>query len=166
MRERRGFVASYVCPRSYRTESVLSSPKGASMPGILPPQSTARFHWLPLDTHLALVAGDDCKAADGRALYWTSPSWPNLAGAALSMVVGTDAALNGPTPATWTGVVSPVTPSPSTVALELTSAQTAVLLPGMYAYTLTAALVDGDKITVAVGNLTVQAAPGTTPLYR
>lgn len=33
----------------------------------------------PIDTHQQIVAGDDYKAADGRALTWRSGLWPNLA---------------------------------------------------------------------------------------
>ena len=136
------------------------------MPGVLPPQGTILPHWSVLTTHQEIVAGDDCKAVDGRALIWSSPSWPNLAGATLAMVIGHDQYnLYGNLPVTWAGAVSSLYPSPSSIYLEATAAQTIVLPGGMYDYTLTATLPSGDRVTIAVGQLTVQATPGTVPLY-
>lgn len=132
------------------------------MPGVLPQQGTFFPHWLPLTTHLEIVAGDDCKVADGRGLIWSSPSWPDMANATLTMTVGQhQPVLSGVLPVTWTGTVGSA-PSPSSISLDVTSAQTGVLPADMYDYTLVATLPSGDRITVAVGKLTVQASP-TTP---
>lgn len=133
------------------------------MPGILPNQGTPSSHWLPLTTHLEIVAGDDCKIADGRGLIWTSSSWPNLADAALTMTVGHNPP-RGPLPVVWTGTVDS-NPSPSSIHLDVTSVQTGVLLPTMYDYTLLATLPSGDKVTVAVGQLTVQASPSQPAIF-
>jgi hypothetical protein len=136
------------------------------MPGIIPSQGGFLPHWLPLTTHLEIVAGDDCKAADGRALLWTSPSWPNLAGATLTMVIGhNQPPLGEILPVTWSGAVSASPDSPSSIFLEVTSAQTGVFAAGMYDYTLQATLTSGDQVTVAVGKLTVQASPTTPPIF-
>jgi hypothetical protein len=120
----------------------------------------------PIDTHQQIVAGDDFKAADGRALTWTSTHWPNLAGATLSMVVGHNQYnLYGNLPVTWTGTVPASPASPTTVSLDVANAQTIVLPQGEYDYALTATLADTDIVTIAAGKLTVIAQPGTVPLY-
>jgi hypothetical protein len=121
----------------------------------------------PLDTHLEIVAGDDYKAADGRALSWTSQMFPsNLAGATLSMVLGhNEYNLYGNLPITITGSVPGSPASPTTVSLDVAGAITANLPAGQYQYMLTATLTDGDRVTIAAGNLSMLAAPNTTPLY-
>jgi hypothetical protein len=121
-------------------------------------------HWSVLNTAQEIVSGDDCKAADGRGLSWSSPRWPDLAGATLTMVVGhhTLQPLSGSLPVTWTGAVPSSPSSPFTVFLDVAAAQTGVLTAGTYYYTLAAVLPSGDKITLAVGNLTVQAPPTTS----
>lgn len=119
----------------------------------------------PLNSHQQIVAGDDFKAADGRALTWTSALWPNVAGATLKMVVGHDQPnVWGNLPVTWTGTVSAsATGSPVTVSLDVTAAQTVTLPAGEYDYTLEATLADTDVVTLAVGKLTVLAPPGAQP---
>jgi hypothetical protein len=88
-----------------------------------------------------------------------------MAGATLTMLVGHDKPPLGQIlPVTWTGVVGH-TPSPSSISLDVTAAQTGVLSPGLYDYTLTATLTDGDTVTVAVGKLTVQGSPTTPPIF-
>lgn len=120
----------------------------------------------PLSTHQQVVAGDDYKAADGRALSWASGSFPNLAGATLTMVVGHEQwNLYGNLPVTWTGTVPSSPANPTLVTLSVTSAQTLALPQDEYDYVLTATLADGDQWTIAIGKLTVQASPGTLPLY-
>lgn len=121
----------------------------------------------PVIKHQQIVAGDDCKAADGRALTWgPSQTFPDLAGATLKMVVGHfQYNLYGNLPLTWTGTV-PLSPdNPSTVSLDVSSEQSGSLPQDAYDYTLTATLTDGDIVTIATGKLTVLAAPGTIPLY-
>lgn len=115
-----------------------------------------------VNTHLEFVQGDDRKARDGRALTWSSPTWPNVAGATLTMIVGHDSQdIYGNVPQTWTGTVPSSPPSPSTVSLDVTSAQTLGLPGGQYDYTLTATLTNGDKVTLAAGQLSVIPTPNS-----
>lgn len=120
----------------------------------------------PITTHQQVVAGDDYKAADGRALSWSSGMWPDLASATLSMVVGhSQYNLYGNLPVTWTGTVPASPDAPTTVSLDVAAAQTAALVQDEYDYMLHAVLSDGDVITLAIGKLTVQANPGTVSLF-
>lgn len=115
-----------------------------------------------VNTHLEFVQGDDRKARDGRALTWSSPTWPNVASATLTMIVGHDSQdIYGNVPQTWTGAVPSSPPSPSTVSLDVTSAQTVALPGGQYDYTLTATLTNGDKVTLAAGQLSVIPTPNS-----
>lgn len=113
------------------------------------------------DKHLVMVSGDDYKLADQRAFLWTSGDWPNLAGATLTLVIGHTAQdIYGNLPQTWTYTM-PGSPSPTTTAIfEVTSAQSGGLGRDDYDYTLTATLSDGDKVTLAIGQLTSEASPG------
>jgi hypothetical protein len=77
------------------------------------------------------------------------------------MVVGHDHSAFGDLPQTWTGTVPASPDSPQTVTLDVAAAQTATLARDEYDYILTATLADGDVVTIALGKLTVQAAPGT-----
>lgn len=119
----------------------------------------------PLESHQQIVSGDDCKAVDGRALTWTSgpvQPWPNLAGATLSMVIGhNQPGIYGSLPQTWTETLPGSPASPTTVSLDVTATQTALLLGGIYDYMLSATLVNGDVVTLAYGKLTVFPRPGT-----
>lgn len=117
----------------------------------------------PIILHKEIVKGDDFKAAEGQALVWESPEWPNIAGASLSMVVGsslpTPSAL---TPFTWTGSISAGAPT-WTATIELSHTQTAPVAEGCWDYILTATLPDGDVVTLATGQLTVLASPTGYP---
>lgn len=118
----------------------------------------------PIVSHQEITKGDDFKAAEGRALTWTSPQWPNLNGATLKMVVGFNAPnLYSFLPQTWTGSIPAGTPT-YTATLELSHTQTGTLSEGCYDYTLSATLLNGDVITLATGPLTVLAEPGQAPL--
>lgn len=115
----------------------------------------------PVIVHQEIVKGDDYKAAEGRALVWASPQWPNLAGASLAMVVGSSqpSVFAGFWPITFTGAVPAGVPI-WTATIEMSHIQTgAIALPGCYDYTLTATLPDGDVETLATGQLSVLAAP-------
>ena len=131
-----------------------------------------------LNTPQLIVSGDDYRAADNRALRWTSAFWPfNLAGASLKLVIGhQDYNLFGNLPLTFTGVSSFRTASgavtgvvpptfPVTAALDLTAAQTTQLPEGDYRYSLVATLANGDVVTLDEGPLSVSASPGNPPLY-
>lgn len=115
----------------------------------------------PQIVHQEIVKGDDYKAAEGRALVWASPQWPNLAGASLAMVVGPGEPniFSGLWPITFTGAVPAGVPI-WTATIEMSHIQTgAITLPGCYDYALTATLPDGDVETLATGQLSVLAAP-------
>lgn len=133
------------------------------MPAILPPSGPqGEFH--PLDTHQQLTAGSDAKQADGTGLSWYSASWPNLAGAKLSMTVAHDEFNLFNLPVTWTTEVPALPPSPSAVHLDVPGSASANLPEGQYDYQLDATLTNGDTITLAAGHLSVSATPGSIPL--
>jgi hypothetical protein len=116
----------------------------------------------PITTHQEIVRGDDYRIADQRALSWSSPQWPNLAGSTLTMVVGrldpNIPAIAALSTVTWTGSV-PAGPVTTTATLELTSAQTKQVPVDCLDYSLIATLADGDRVTLAIGKLTVQGEP-------
>lgn len=121
----------------------------------------------PIDKHIQFTAGDDCKAADGRALAWTSATWPDLTGSTLTLVIGHDQYnLFGNSPVTFTAPAAVVAASGAqTVSMDLTSAQTDQLSAGEFDYTLTAKLADGDTVTLAAGWVSVFAPPTALPMY-
>lgn len=137
------------------------------MPAILPPSGSTPGPFHPLDTYQQLTAGNDAKLADGSALVWVSAKWPNLAGATLAFVVGHDRHFCpfSNLPLTLTGIVPTLPASPSAVSLEVPSATSLSLVEGQYDYLLTATLTSGDKVTLAIGKLTVYANPGTVPTF-
>lgn len=116
----------------------------------------------PIISHQEIVRGDDFKAAEGRALVWTSSQWPNLAGATLTMKVGADRPRALET-ATWAGSVPAGTPI-FIATMELSHTQTGAITAGCYDYVLVATLPNGDVVTLATGPLTVLSAPGQAPL--
>lgn len=117
----------------------------------------------PIIVHQEIVKGDDFKAAEGRALIWESPQWPNLAGASLAMVVGSKLpSVISVSPITWAGSVAAGVPI-WTATIELTHVQTALTTEGCWDYTLTATLPNGDVVTLATGQLTVLANPAQAP---
>lgn len=121
----------------------------------------------PLTDHIEMTAGDDYKAADNTALSWTSKIFPsNLASAALTLTIGHDQYnLYGNLPISVTGTVPATPASPTTITLDVPGTATANLPAGQYQYQLDAVLPDGDKQTLAHGNLTMWAVPNTVPLY-
>lgn len=100
---------------------------------------------------LELVQGDDYKATDGRALTFSSASWPTLTAGTVALKLR-----NSPN-ATATSYAGTVL-SASSVQVELTAAQTA-LLSGSYKYDIVATLSNGDVATLAHGNAKVAALP-------
>lgn len=137
------------------------------MPAILPPSGSTSGPFHPLDTSQQLTAGNDAKVADGTALVWVSAKWPDLAGATLAFVVGHDRHFSpfSGLPLTWTGTVPTLPDSPSAVSLEVPAAESLNLPEGQYDYVLTATLLSADKVTLAIGKLTVYVNPGTVPLF-
>lgn len=114
----------------------------------------------PIIVHQEITAGDDYKAAEGRALTWQSPQWPNLAGASISLVWGFDQAnILGASPVTWT-TIQPSTPASTLATVELSHEQTKEAAEGCFDYVLRAVLADGDTFTLATGQLTISVEPG------
>lgn len=80
--------------------------------------------------------GDDYYSTDGRALEWSSASWPTLTGATITVVVSGVG--------TYTGAVV----SASECKLELSSAQTSAIAEGDYSFQVYATLADGHVVTL------------------
>lgn len=91
---------------------------------------------------IKLVQGDSYYASEGRALTWTSASWPSLVGATVKLFIRTslqyDCAVAG-----------------QVVSLELSDEVTRGLL-GQYPYELIATLGNGHLQTLAQGTLLVE----------
>ena len=120
----------------------------------------------PLTTHQEVTAGADSVAANGNALTWASEHWPDLAGATLTLTVGrSDYNFHGNLPVTWTGQVPASPDNPASVSLDVSAAQTAVLNADEYDYALSAKLTNGTVYSVALGKLTVFAAPSAIAPY-
>lgn len=100
---------------------------------------------------LSLVQGDDYKAADSRALIFTSSDWPSLTGAAISLELR-----NSPTatPTSYAGTAT----SATTAQIELAGTQTAVL-DGAYRFDVVATLSGGNVVTLTNGICDVAALP-------
>ncbi len=109
--------------------------------------------------NLELYAGDDYRAADGRALVWTNAAgtWPNLTAAALQLT----AHRNGARRLQFPGTVQ--TP---TGAQQIQFEPTAQDLPTPtdaapsweYSFAITATLSNGHTITLQTGTLTLRRA--------
>lgn len=110
----------------------------------------------PKGLDIKIVRGDDYAAADGRALCWTSNGWPDLTGA---LVTFTAQHSNQPGILQASGAVLPPEGGNQTVQVELTSAQTNLLIPGSraYWYDLEATLASGRIITLVKGQMSVEA---------
>lgn len=95
-----------------------------------------------LTTAIELIQGDDYKAADSRAIIFTSATgWPVLTGAAVVLRVGGFKDYN-----------FSVT-NATTVTRDFTAAETVLLTAGRYDYQLIATLTNGDVVTIAQGLL-------------
>lgn len=121
----------------------------------------------PLVKHQEIVAGDDYKAAENRALTWgPSQYWPDLASATLDMIIGhMQFNLYGNLPVHFTGTVPPSPDSPTTVSMDVAGIQSENMPQDEYDYILHATLGNGDRIPIAQGKLTVLADPGSIPLF-
>jgi hypothetical protein len=102
---------------------------------------------------VTIVSGDDYLNADGRALSWSSGTWPNLTGATVTLTV------RGPSRnvlLTKTGAV----PTSNSVRFDLTKTDTA-LAAGTYPFVVAAALAtSSDEVTLVNGACTVVVAGG------
>lgn len=100
-------------------------------------------------TTINLVQGDTYDADEGRALTFTSASWPILTGATVKMIlVGQNV----------TDEYNMVVVDADTVQLELTSAQTDPLISS-YRYRVLATLANGHEQTLVQGLLLVDRTP-------
>lgn len=100
---------------------------------------------------LEIVRGDDYANADGRAIDFTSASWPTLTAATVSFQ-----AKATPGAATLTKAMSVVTATGTKkVRLELADTDTASLTPGAFAYDVVATLTNGNKVTLVRGAMTL-----------
>lgn len=101
-----------------------------------------------------LVQGDDYANADGRALSWSSTSWPDLTGATIAFNVGDGDLVVAGTVVSSGGATQ-------TVRAEPTAAQTATLAATgrptrtPHRYDVTATLDGGGEVTLARGALYV-----------
>lgn len=99
---------------------------------------------------VSLIAGDDYKAADSRALTWTVTGGPSLTDATIHLVIG--------------AVTATGSESGGTVSVDVTAAQTTSLLTQPVQtrgiYQLVATLADGDIYTIATGTYTVASGTG------
>ncbi len=91
---------------------------------------------------IAIEAGDDYYAADGRALEWTSSGWPNLTGASVTF---NPLVLSSPVAMT---VVTAGVGISQVVRLELSKTQTEELAK-MSNYRVVATLTNGHVVTLA-----------------
>lgn len=90
-------------------------------------------------TTVTIIQGDSYKAADGRAISFTSVDWPSLIGATVTL------RLAGSFDYTFT-----VT-NATTVTRDFTSAETSILIPQTFDFVLRAILSDGDAVTLTGG---------------
>ena len=100
-----------------------------------------------------IVQGDDYKAVDGRALQWTSTSWPVITGA--TVVLELRATSSAVIAATYDATVL----SASEAQIEITATETSALRTGTYTYALKATLSDGNVVTLVTGSLLVLEQP-------
>ena len=92
-----------------------------------------------------IVQGDDYLDEDGRALVWTSDTWPDLSSGTVKLRVGRAPSLDK------TGTVVDA----EEVSVDLTHAETAALFKGMYPYKLVLTAGDLDVATLASGRFFV-----------
>lgn len=97
-----------------------------------------------------IVQGDDYKATDGRALQWSSTSWPVLTSGSIELELR-----KGTLTASFAGSVLSATEA----QVELTATDTEPLETGTWQYALKATLADGSVVTVAAGLFGVVAQP-------
>lgn len=91
---------------------------------------------------LRIIAGDDYKNTDGRAITWTLQGVPDLTSATVTF--------------TGAGITKATTATTDTVTLELDDTDTVDIEPDVYEFELAAALVGGAMITLVRGVMIVQ----------
>jgi hypothetical protein len=116
----------------------------------------------PIIVHCQIVKGDSYPVAEGRALQWFSPEFPDLGGALLELVVGYGPpVIYGAFSETYKYTM--LGDETRVALMELTTIQTSKIEEGCYDYSLIAHLSSGAVRTLATGQLTVLAAPNATP---
>lgn len=102
---------------------------------------------------VTVLKGDDYYAADGHAIEWTDSSagWPDLTSATVLF------SLHGPYAGSFTAACSVVTPSGSgkKVRLQLSAAQTSLLVATAHDYEVVATLSDTHVVTLVRGKFYV-----------
>jgi hypothetical protein len=130
----------------------------------LSPSSSGGEGGVPQTTTIVIVQGDDYKAADRRALDFTSDDWPAY----------TWPDLSGATVAFYAQLISTgfhtidnlagtiiYASEPGRVRFELSSSVTESLVTGTsYTYAVVATLENGDLTTLAQGQITVNPSSG------
>ena len=94
---------------------------------------------------ITLVRGDDYRAADGRSLDFTSASWPDLIGAAVSMKVKSSDV----------DTIAGSVVDASTIRIEVTAAQTEAIGTGRWDYDISAVLSNTHVVTLVSGIVVV-----------
>lgn len=100
-----------------------------------------------------IVQGDAYESHDGRALTWRSDAWPDLGGAAVTLIATSkyDGRL-------YLNVSC--TASIGSVTCELSSAQTTAIPIGGYRINIVAAYPDGHVVTLVAAEMTVTPRAG------
>ncbi len=93
---------------------------------------------------VTIQIGDDYYSADGRALVWTSASWPTLTGG--SAVLNVDGASTSVT----------LDNATKTATVELSSSFTGAIPAGVYHFEILATLANGHIVTLVSGNMTAE----------
>lgn len=101
-----------------------------------------------------IVRGDDYKAADARALEWTSASWPDLTSATVTFTAKYSDEIVAVSKAG-----SVVTPSGTgkRIRVELLRSETENFLTGNHDFDIRAVLSNGDDVTLVKANMSVLA---------
>jgi hypothetical protein len=105
---------------------------------------------------ISLVVGDSYKAVDGRAIAISSGGWPDLTGATITFTIKSK---TGAVTTPYAGSVVTPNGANAKVQIELTSAQTSAIADGLWTYAFSAALANGDVVTLAGGTLKVSLSP-------
>ena len=125
------------------TDAILSQLTGAQVVVVGP---------VVLGGDIEIVRGDDYKAADGRALEWTSGSWPDLTDADVLFTART-----GDDVVAISKAGSVVTPSGAgkRVRVELFQAETVLLTTDKHRFDILATLSNGNTVTLVRAHMTV-----------
>jgi hypothetical protein len=96
---------------------------------------------VPTAGDVEIVIGDDYFSADGRALIWTSVSWPTLTGGSVVLNVAGQS------------IAGTLLNSTKTATFELTHTQTGLIEEGIHPLEAVATLASGHIVTLVSANL-------------